>query len=62
MRPSFLRLQSPYLAAIVAEATPDLTITDQTTPITKPAANFGPLSNPKHRLFITTNLNHPNYP
>jgi len=26
MRPSFLRLQSPYLAAIIAEATPDQTI------------------------------------
>ena len=27
MRPSFLRLQAPYLAAIVAEATPERTIT-----------------------------------
>lgn len=27
MRPSFLRLQTPYLAAIVAEATPEQTIT-----------------------------------
>jgi len=26
MRPSFLRLQTPYLAAIVAEATPEQTI------------------------------------
>jgi len=27
MRPSFLRLQQPYLAAIIAEATPDQTVT-----------------------------------